>query len=61
MGPKINGSSVADLVSAAVDKVLEKKLGDYNDLLTGALARIASPEEELAHCRNSNNSLLFPK
>ena len=61
MGPKINGSSVADLVSAAVDKMLEKKLGDYNDLLTGALARIASLEEELAHCRNSNNPLLFSK
>ena len=57
MGPKINGSSVADLVSAAV----EKKLGDYNDLLTGALARIASLEEELALCRNSNNPFLFSK
>ena len=55
MGPKINGSSVADLVSAAVDKMLEKKLGDYNDLLTGALAGIASLEEELAQRQNRNN------
>ena len=54
MGPKINGSSVAELVSAAVDRQLEKKLDNYNNLLTGALTRIASLEEELARCRQSS-------
>jgi len=58
MGPKINGISVAELVSAAVDRQLEKKFGDYNNLLT----RIASLEEELAQCRqSSNNTLPFHK
>ena len=61
MGPKINGCSIADLVSAEVDRQLEKKCGDYKDLLSGALSRIASLEEELALSRrNSNNPLLFP-
>ena len=54
MGPKINGSSVAELVSAMVDRQLEKKLDDYNNLLIGALKRIASLEEELARCRQSS-------
>ena len=44
----------AYLVSAEVDRRLEKKLGDYNDLITGALSRIASLEEELAQCRQNN-------
>ena len=48
MGPKINGSSVAELVSAAVDRQLEKKLDDYNNLLIGALKRIASLEVGLS-------------
>ena len=56
MGPKINGSSVAELVSAAVDRQLEKKLGNYNNLLTGALAKIASLEEQLARCQQSSNT-----
>ena len=61
MGPKINGCSIADLVSAEVDRQLEKKCGDYKDLLSGALSRIACLEEELALSRqNSNNPLLFP-
>ena len=56
MGPKINGCSIADLVSAEVNRQLEKKCGDYKDLLSGALSRIASLEEELALSRrNSNN------
>ena len=59
MGPKINGSSVADLVLAAVERQLEKKWGDYNNLLTGALARITSLEEELAQCRQNSNPI-FP-
>ena len=62
MGPKINGCSIADLVSAEVDRQLEKKCGDYKDLLSGALSRIACLEEELALSRrNSNNPLLFSK
>ena len=60
MGPKINGISVAELVSAAVDRQLEKKFGDYNNLLTGALSRIASLEEQLAQSRqHSNNSFII--
>ena len=55
MGPKINGSSVAELVSAMVDRQLEKKLYNYNNLLTGALAKIASLEEELARCQQNSN------
>ena len=61
MGPKINGYSIAELVSSAVDRQVEKKLGDYNNLLTGALSRIASLEEELAQSRqHSNNSSTIP-
>ena len=56
MGPKINGYSIAELVSSSVDRQLEKKFGDYNNLLTGALARIASLEEELAQSRQSSNN-----
>ena len=57
MGPKINGSSVAELVASAVERQLEKKFGDYNNLLT----RIASLEEELAQCRQSSITLQFHK
>ena len=58
MGPKINGNSIAELVSSAVDTQMEKKFGDYNNLLTDALARIASLEEELAQSRQNSNPLL---
>ena len=61
MGPKINGYSIAELVSCAVDRQVEKKFGDYNNLLTGALARIASLEEELAQSRQSSNNSITSK
>ena len=54
MGPKINGNSVADLVSKAV----ERQMGDYKDLLMGALAKITSLEEEIAQCRQNSNPIL---
>ena len=55
MGPKINGSSVADLVLAAVQKQLEVEMGDYKDLLNNALARINCLEKEIAQCRQHSN------
>ena len=59
MGPKINGYSIAELVSCAVDRQIEKKFGDYNNLLTSALTRIASLEEELAQSRQSSNTFII--
>ena len=56
MGPTINGYSIAELVSRAVDRQMEKKFGDYNNLLTGALSRIASLEEQLAQSRQHSNN-----
>ena len=56
MGPTINGYSIAELVSSAVDRQMEKKCGDYNNLLTGALSRIASLEEQLAQSRQHSNN-----
>ena len=62
MGPKINGNSIEELVLSAVDKQMKKRFDDYNNLLTDALARIASLEEELAQSRqNSNNSNTISK
>ena len=58
MGPKINGNSIAELVSNAVERQMEKKFDDYNNLLTDALSRIASLEEELAQSRQNSNPLL---
>ena len=56
MGPKINGYSIAELVSSSVDRQMEKKFGDYNNLLTSALSRIASLEEQLAQSRQHSNN-----
>ena len=61
MGPTINGYSIEELVSSAVDYQIEKKFGDYNNLLTSALSRIASLEEELAHSRQSSNNPIISK
>ena len=61
MGPKVNGNSIAELVSSAVDRQMEKRFHDYNNLLnllTDALSRIASLEEELAQSRQNSNPLL---
>ena len=55
MGPKINGNSIEELVLSAVDKQMKKRFDDYNNLLTDALARIASLEEELAQNRQNSN------
>ena len=62
MGPKINGLSISDLVSTAVEKRLAEELGAYKDLLDNALTRINNLEEEMTHFReSSNNNFLISK
>ena len=62
MGPKINGLSISDLVSTAVEKRLAEELGVYKDLLDNALTRINNLEEEMTHFReSSNNNFLISK
>ena len=56
MGPKINGLSISDLVSNAVEKRLAEELGVYKDLLNNALTRIKNLEEETAHFREMSNN-----
>ena len=56
MGPKINGLSISDLVSTAVEKLLAEELGDFNILLNNALAKIKNLEEEIAHFREISNN-----
>ena len=56
MGPKINGLSISDLVSTAVEKRLAEELGVYKDLLDNALARIMNLEEEMTRFREMSNN-----
>ena len=56
MGPKINGMSITQLVSTAVEKRLAEELGVYKDLLDNALTRIKTLEEEMAHFREMSNN-----
>ena len=56
MGPKINGLSILDLVSTAVEKRLAEELGVYKDLLDNALARIMNLEEEMTRIREMSNN-----
>ncbi len=56
MGPKINGLSISDLVSTAVEKRLAEELGVYKDLLDNALTSIKNLEEEMAHFREMSNN-----
>ena len=62
MGPKINGLSISDLVSSAVEKRLEEELGVYKASLDNALSKIKNLEEEMARFREmSNNNFPFSK
>ena len=56
MGPKINGLSISDLVSAAVEKRLEEELGVYKASLDNALSKVKNLEEEMAHFREMSNN-----
>ncbi len=56
MGPKINGLSISDLVSTAVEKRLAEELGVYKDLLDNALTSIKNLEEEMTHFREMSNN-----
>ena len=56
MGPKINGLSISDLVSSAVEKRLEEELGIYKASLDNALTSIKNLEEEMAHFREMSNN-----
>ena len=47
MAPKINGSSLADLVKLEVKKMVETQRDETHELLLGALARIKCLEKEL--------------
>ena len=47
MPPKINGSSMADLVEQAVQKEVVHKLNEMQELLQAALTRITSLEKEI--------------
>ena len=48
MPPKINGSTMADLVKQAVQKEVTLQLNETHELLKAASARIAILEEEIA-------------
>ena len=62
MGPKINGLSISDLVSAAVEKRLEEELGVYKASLDNALSKVNNLEEEMALWNHpSHTSLVLPK
>ena len=56
MGPKINGLSISDLVSTAVEKRLAEELGVYKASLDNALSRIKDLEEEIANFREMSNN-----
>ena len=56
MGPKINGLSISDLVSSAVEKRLEEELSVYKASLDNALSKVKNLEEEMAHFREMSNN-----
>ena len=60
MSPKINGSSLADLVKQAVQREVVPQLKEMQELLQEALARIISLEKEIVECKATPSAPRLP-
>ena len=60
MPPKINGSSLADLVKQAVQREVAPQLNELQELLQEALARIKSLEKEIVECKATPRAPRLP-
>ena len=60
MPPKINGSTMADLVKQAVQKEVTSQLNKMQEMLQSALSRITSLEEEIVKCNTTPRAPRLP-